>query len=203
MKMNEIYKVFTEKVNEYIQRGYYIHASSMKGHQGEVGKVDLSNGKELIRVWLSSECSKSWLSDSPDVWHGDILVLRVGKWNYPASDADRGCTTWMSDFEIIEEIIYYAISPKWYLDNLEEALKTQTIHHDRLYASTYHYPYGPNKEATYTEGPAVEAAYKYLRRKQGYQRVSMKDIKVVKMRGRQDNKAYYDVHYHGNSYRLS
>lgn len=202
MKMNEIYKVFTEKVNEYIQRGYYIHASSMSGHQGEVGKVDLSNGKKLIRVWMSSEGSRYWDSREGTVWIGDLLVLRVGEWRLDAHEADKGRTTWMNDFEVIEEHTYYTIrNSNWYVDNLEEALRIQKIHRDRIGAKLDRYGY--TKEAEYTGGPAIEAAYKYLRRKQGYQRVSMKDIKVIKKLNNSNNRVIYRVEYHGNSYKLS
>ena len=49
MKFENINKKFTEKVNEYISRGYYINAGTMScsGGQGEISHIDLTNGKEM------------------------------------------------------------------------------------------------------------------------------------------------------------
>lgn len=50
MKYDAIYKVFTDKVNKYLENGYMFRLSSMGGHQGEIGKVDLFKGNELIMI---------------------------------------------------------------------------------------------------------------------------------------------------------
>lgn len=60
----EINKLFTERVNEYIIQGYWFNLESLGGQQGEVSKVDLTNGKEVIRVLLRSTL---------EYWHIEIL----------------------------------------------------------------------------------------------------------------------------------
>ena len=52
MKFAEINARFTEKVAEYMAKGYTINTATMSGSQGELGKVDLTNGREIIRVLL-------------------------------------------------------------------------------------------------------------------------------------------------------
>ena len=62
MKYAEINKKFTDKVNEYLNKGYIINSATMTGSQGEVAKVDLTNGKEIIRVMID-ECWYGCYSD--------------------------------------------------------------------------------------------------------------------------------------------
>ena len=55
MKFAEINAIFTSKVAEYIAKGYTINTNTMAGHQGEIGKIDLRKGNEVIRVLLDTE----------------------------------------------------------------------------------------------------------------------------------------------------
>ena len=55
MKYAEINKIFTNKVNEYLANGYTINSATMSGSQGEVAKIDLTNGNEIIRIMID-EC---------------------------------------------------------------------------------------------------------------------------------------------------
>ena len=54
MKYADINKRFTEIVAEYISKGYTINTASMRGSQGEIAKVDLTNGTEIIRVMVNN-----------------------------------------------------------------------------------------------------------------------------------------------------
>ena len=45
MKYVDINKRFTEIVSEYIAAGYMMNTSSMNGSEGEISKVDLTDGK--------------------------------------------------------------------------------------------------------------------------------------------------------------
>ena len=50
MKYIDINQNFTAKVAEYIAKGYTINTATMSGSQGEVAHVDLTDGKQVVRV---------------------------------------------------------------------------------------------------------------------------------------------------------
>lgn len=50
MKYVDINKRFTEIISEYIAAGYTLNTASMNGSEGEISKVDLTDGKEILRV---------------------------------------------------------------------------------------------------------------------------------------------------------
>lgn len=50
MKYIDINKRFTEIVSEYIATGYTLNTASTNGSEGEISKVDLTDGKEILRV---------------------------------------------------------------------------------------------------------------------------------------------------------
>ena len=52
---SEVYMEYTKKVNEYLQNGYYVYCATMKGTQGDVSRIDLTNGIEIIRIRLNDE----------------------------------------------------------------------------------------------------------------------------------------------------
>ena len=55
MNQNDINRAFTEKVTELIAQGYQINPATMGGSQGEIGKVDLRKGNDIIRVLLTED----------------------------------------------------------------------------------------------------------------------------------------------------
>ena len=54
MKYIDINQKFTAKVAEYIAKGYTINTATMSGSQGEVAHVDLTDGRQVVRVLLDS-----------------------------------------------------------------------------------------------------------------------------------------------------
>ena len=54
MKYIDINAKFTAAVNNYLAQGYIINTASMSGSQGEVAHIDLTNGKQIVRVLLDS-----------------------------------------------------------------------------------------------------------------------------------------------------
>ena len=52
MKFESINRKFTETVAEWMAKGYTINTASMGGSQGEIAKVDLTDGKEIVRIML-------------------------------------------------------------------------------------------------------------------------------------------------------
>ena len=52
MTIKDINKLFTDKMLEYINDGYVVNTNTMGGTQGETAKVDLTNGKYIIRLYV-------------------------------------------------------------------------------------------------------------------------------------------------------
>ena len=53
MKYADINKRYTEIISEYMATGYTLNSSTMTGSQGETASIDLTDGKEIIRVLVS------------------------------------------------------------------------------------------------------------------------------------------------------
>lgn len=54
MKYADINKRFTEIVAEYLAKGYTINTGTMSGSSGEIAKVDITNGIEIVRITVNS-----------------------------------------------------------------------------------------------------------------------------------------------------
>lgn len=111
MNHKDIDGLFNQQVAELIRQGYTIHTSTMSGSQGEIAKVDLSKGNELLRVLLTR--TTDW-----DVTYSDIISIQVGRANTSAYNS-LGRTIWNNSLEILSEIKLAKISDTFYT-TLEE-----------------------------------------------------------------------------------
>lgn len=189
MKRQEIEILFTEKVASYIAQGYTINTNSMRGHQGEVAKVDLYKGKELIRVWLMDEVL-------PSPTYGYVLALRVGKWDYEINNNYMDYTVWFQDISVLEETIFYVVDRgKWYVESLEEYNRIEKLREDR-YRGTHR---SNNYELVGDKYNQI--ARRYMINKQGYKRISSDSLSVRKLINKRTRPIYY-VDYKDSHYRL-
>lgn len=92
MKYEEINKRFTEKVAEYLSLGYAFNTSTMSRTQSEIAKVDLTNGAEIVRIYLDR--------------FNDGYEIIVGKCvdNVPPHNECNWATIWNDGLEVIERI---------------------------------------------------------------------------------------------------
>lgn len=198
MKKFEINKKFTEIVNNYISDGYVINLVSMSGSQGEECKVDLVKGDQLVRIWTNSENSSSYYNRTINSWNGNMLVLRIGVWKYPAKNSFNETTVWMQDFTVIESYTFYEIERSVeYTEDLNEALQIQ----EKRYSRYKNHDHNFGNIISYREdnGAKVIAA-KYLKSKEGYKRISYDKMKIQKII---DNKEVrYVIIYNNNRYVL-
>jgi len=175
MKKSDINAIFTEKVSQYINAGYSISANTMSGHQGEDCKIDFVKDDELIRVWMNYEYRDNSQDDSWLSRHR-VLVLRVGRWNRPAREANGFCTMWNDHFETIEEKLFYRVGDNnWFVETEEDIILTQEKRFSRLRAKRNNYNMKDIKGQK-----AKEIASRYMKRKVGYQRVSSDKISISK-----------------------
>lgn len=191
MKFAEINKRYTDKVAEYLAKGYMINAGTMGGSQGEISKIDLFKGTELIRVYIYRESRYSFKNE--DDFYGDTVVLRVGKWSKevnPNCSGDR--TVWMNDLEIIYEETFYLVShyayygKAWYVDDIEEARASQRTRRSRYKSVT--------TKVEITNDRSREIAGKYVKRVLGYKRLSWDKIKVFKVNVTEDTYKYVIIY---------
>lgn len=104
MKYADINKVFTEKVTEYMVKGYVLNSSTMKGSQGERAKVDLTNGSEIIRVCVVDfNDEERWF-----IRGTEILVGRSTDVVEANSESTWG-VIWTSELEILSEVRFYQV----------------------------------------------------------------------------------------------
>lgn len=111
MNQNDINRAFTEKVTELIGQGFQINPATMSGSQGEIGKVDLRKGSEIIRVLLT---------DGHGYDHEpDFISLAVGrcKDQIRTDCFDRlGNTIWDNHLEILSEIKFAKVDRNYFTD---------------------------------------------------------------------------------------
>ena len=99
MKFTEINAIFTAKVAEYIAKGYVFSTYTMAGHQGEIGKVDLRNENEIVRINLQSN------HNFEDHLYADQVILTVGRTTDPdtlKAAETRKVTLWTERLEQVE-----------------------------------------------------------------------------------------------------
>ena len=144
MKFEEINKVFSNTVRSYLEQGFVISTRTMNSlgwHQ--LGKVDLTDGNQVIRVYLSEEYGDC--DDFDWYCHVHRIMLSVLRWDFSAhgkSPYDRQMfSLWESDAETISERSWYEMEsrtydgeakPEWFVDSYDEFKAAKLKHHDRV-----------------------------------------------------------------------
>lgn len=126
MKKSDIMKKFTAKVAELMARGMWIHGETMRGSQGEICKVDLTDGQRLVRVLLAD--------DRTDFY--DTVVLIVGEAANDRWKRDSFATVWNDSLIELNRHVFYKVprGRDWYVDSFQEAERMYKIHKDRVKA---------------------------------------------------------------------
>ena len=129
MTYQNINRRFSEIVSDYLQKGYYFNTSTMEGSQGEVASVDLTDGKEIIRI-----LSKNFHEYSDGRYYLDGIRILTGR--APGSitpNSSRGGTIWNNDLEILREEKFYRISRSngGFYGTMEEAVAAYDLHFTR------------------------------------------------------------------------
>lgn len=109
MKRSELDKIFTDKVMEYMNKGYIIHTRTFDGSDG-TSRIDLIKGNDFIRVYLCRQF--------------DTMNLIVGHKILNKRELNEDIV-WRNDLENIEEKVFYTVEyDKWYVDKEEyDAIK--------------------------------------------------------------------------------
>lgn len=181
MKFIDINRKFTAAASNYMAQGYYINTGTMRGSQGEVAHLDLTNGTEIIRVLLTSFSN----------YHGtegvELIVGRV-KEDIKPNKEDRWDIVWNERLEVISSEKFYRLNRHRVQDEFygteEEANAAEEKRFDRYKNRRCN---DSTVDVTEKAAPVVK---KYIHEKFGVRRVKMDDIKVIKYRD------HYTVTYH-------
>lgn len=187
MTIKDINKLFTDKMLEYINQGYTVNSSTMSGTQGELAKVDLTNGKEIIRLYLDHRCSvkNNYLYFIAERFTGKKYLTRF----------DR--TIWNGNGEKVFEKRFAEVErDKYYIDENNEEYKTiKAKQADRAQFRNY----CPYKTKRINNKKADLIAYKLVKKFPKTKSIKPRDIESV-TKHEYTNRAKYYVKCKGKVY---
>lgn len=197
MKYTEINKKFTEVVADHLARGYVFNTSTMNGSQGEIARVDLTKGNEIITIYLNR--FRFWKGD--DDLSGVELVVAHPSANDQLIPNDHQAyrTLWLSRVEIISVERFFQVGrdDNWFVTEEEAVAASQ-----KMYARYERKSPVYGGVTTYFNDPkALKLAKQYLIRRQISKRVNMSNLSVKKFAEKNGSVQYYVV-YNGHSYRM-
>ena len=179
MKFAEINKLFTDKVAEYIGKGYTINAGSMGGSQGEITKVDVTDGTKIIRILLDTgrENSEYYLG----VEYVELLVGEAPSESVRPNTSDYADTIWNNRLAKIEATRFYVICENRKREKIygtkEEAAAAQ-----KKQCARWEVKNSLCKTEDVTE-KTMEIALKVIRDKLGITRIIRSKVKVERRYG--------------------
>lgn len=182
MFKNEIDRLFTEKVKAYLSKGYEIHTGTMNGSQGEIAKVDLTNGDEVIRILLEHAFSLK----------GNPVAVKVGR-NTGSLRGSTWDSIWNHKLEVLEEATFYKIADNYYVAP-EEYEAIYEKHWTRMKLAE-------RKNVIELGEAAKEIVLPFVRRQPKCKSVKLRDIERVCKSVRKDG-VTYSVTVKGKTFRL-
>ena len=162
MLRKDIDKLFTLKVSEYISKGYFIHANTMGGSQGEEAKVDLYKDKEVIRVLMDTKYNNGTQK----------FIITVGKapyrkngYSYPTD------IIWNQNLTPIETLEFYKVDNNYFATE-DEYKVIQEKRMNRV---------GNHNNDTYKQfdDRAKKIVLPFMKRQPKCKSVKLKDIQTV------------------------
>ena len=124
----DIDKKYTDMVKRYMDMGYWINVNSMSGTQGEKSRVDLTNGKHVLRIMLTIT---SGLDDELERYMVSTYKLSISEY----SDTTNNLL-WSNKGNVLFEEWWYEIgnNNKAYTNSKDEciALKKKSLDRRKL-----------------------------------------------------------------------
>lgn len=193
MKYADINKRYTEIISEYMAAGYTLNSSTMTGSQGETASIDLTDGKEIIRVLVS------WFNDWGDNASFEGVDIIAGRADLseritPNNDSTWG-TIWNDRLQVLRKERFYQVGEsrqgnKFY-GTQKEAEAAYLLRFQR---------YKSKREVKAQAAPTEkmqEVARRVVREKLGVKRVDSADVKIAR-----NSDGKYVVWYHSKAYQL-
>ena len=189
MKFNEINRRFSNIVAEYLTNGYSINSATMGGSQGEIAKVDVTNGTEILRILVDN--FPNWDENTEGV---TIIVGRCTDDVRPNSSRSWG-TIWNTNLEVIYTEKFYKLGEDC-RTGTEYGTKEQAVKAAELRIKRYMSRNVRTQGAEDLTDKALEIGKRIVARKFNARRICKSDIKIVKSGN------CYTVNYRRKSYRL-
>lgn len=164
IKFKEIENLYSQKVCEYINKGYVISSEHTSGSQtGEVVRIALSKGETFIKICLLN----SWENWKETI---KLVVLKFEKTN-------EWRTLWNNEAEIVEEKIFFEINhaKKVYSDDKAEFDVIAKKQKER--SKNYYFEY--DYENILQSEKAKNVAYKLAKKQAGYKSINKKSIEKI------------------------
>jgi len=187
MTYADINKRFSEIVTEYLNEGFTFNTATMGGSQGEIAKVDLTNGADIIRI--SIESFSNWQENIEGL---EIVIGRDTKGQVKPNGSNRYFNTiWGNDLDIIRIERFYRISHHAeFFGTEDDAKNAAEVRRNRWRHQI------PSNTAYVPSENALKIAKKIVRKRFGYTRLNPKEVKINKY-----NDGYI-VSYRNHSYKL-
>ena len=177
MRYEEINKKFNKKVARWMGKGYWINTGTMSGSQGEIAKIDMTNGKEIIRVLMEN---RTMHSEEFRFESYDTVVIVVGKVTdevRPNGTNREYNTVWNNHLEVLEQDTYYMIGMRWSNSNWY-GTKAEA-ESQRVKARLRYHQRGSQTEVKVFEN-AVPVVRSFVKRQRGCKTIKDSDITEVR-----------------------
>ena len=189
MKYADINRRFTEITAEWLAKGYTINTASMSGSQGEIAKVDLTDGKEIIRILVDR------FSDyTANVEGVEIIVGKALDADVRPNSNDNWATLWNNRLEVLQQERFFKIGENR-VSGTQYGTEAEAKAAAELRIKRYIAKDRSCQDKTFT-GKAIEIAKRIIRREFGIKRIVEADVSIFKQ-----NDAYY-VSYRNRAYWL-
>lgn len=174
-----INEAFTMEVNKLLAKGMTFYGT-MSGHQGEMMKVDVTDGKDVYRVILDRD--RDHTDDYKNRFHGDMMVLIVEVFKGEYRNAfDTFHTLWNGKGEQISRKEWYSISDNRYKQVWTED-KAEAMACEKKRYSRYELDDSKAVEIIPANDEQRTLLRDMCRKTKGYKRVKRADIKSLVVR---------------------
>ena len=197
MKFADINRKLTEIVADYISRGYVINTNTMNClESGTKGKVDVTDGKEIIRILLEEfreEAEKREDGWAPRLYGVRLVVGRATE-NLKARSRNFD-SIWNHNLDIIYEHKFYRVGgwdSDWY-GSIVDAVVREDKHRKRISDSW-------ESEFVVFGEKAKGIVLPFLRRQKNCKTATVKNITRVSKRCREDGTVSYIVSSKGRDF---
>ena len=131
MTMTEINKRYSEIVMDHMNDGFYINTTTMGGSQGEIARIDLTDGSTIIRIMMNE--FRDWRANKEGI---EIIVGICTDTDVKANSNSGYNTVWNNKLEVIYSEKFYQIgrqnrSYEEFYGTEEEAEEAIKKMHDR------------------------------------------------------------------------
>lgn len=160
MKYADINRRFTEIVAEWLAKGYSINTASMSGSQGETAKIDLTDGKEIVRILVDR------FSDyAANVEGVEIIVGKALDADVRPNNNDNWATLWNNRLEVLQQKRFFKIGESR-VSGTQYGTEAEAKAAAELRVKRYIAKDRSCQDKTFT-GEAIEIAKRVIRRKFG------------------------------------